>query len=104
MAYNPIERMTRARPPRPPARVAEDLELEKRPPGDAFAKALWRRTLAREIRKARAEAGYDRKSPALQETLRRLYRSLWGGRRDHSNAPSDECRAQHPRHERKAHD
>lgn len=104
MSYNPIERMTRARPPRPPARVAEDLELEKRPPGDAFAQALWRQTLAREIRKARAEAGFDHGDPALKERLRRLYRTLWGGGRGYPGGGSDEPGAQQPCRQRKAHD
>ncbi|TVR08756.1 MAG: hypothetical protein EA385_09130 [Salinarimonadaceae bacterium] len=104
MPYNPIEQMTKARPPRPPARVAEDLELEKRPPGDAFAQALWRQTLAREIRRARAKAGYDRNDPTLKEKLRKLYRALWGGRKGDYEFLSDESDSDQPCQQRKAHD
>jgi len=47
---------------------------------DAFEQALWRQTLARAIRQARQEAR-GRKDPVLKQKLRRLYHTLWGGRR-----------------------
>lgn len=106
MPYDPIERMTRARPPRPPARVAENLELATRPQDEAFSRLLWRQTLAREIRKARAEAGRGgRDDPALlRERLRGLYREHWGGGRPAAKAVSEDPGPEHPCGQRKAHD
>jgi len=106
MAYDPIRAVDRIRPPRPPARTAEDLELEKRPPGDAFEQILWRQALARAIRQARSEA-QSRHDPALKEKLRTLYRTLGGGRRlpRNPNDPgSEDSGADHSKEQRKPHD
>jgi len=107
MAYSPISALTRVRPPRPPARTAEDLELEKRPPGDAFAQIMWRQALARAIRQARSEA-QSRHDHMLKEKLRTLYRTLWGGRRlpphPDDEPPSEDPGAKHPEEQRKPHD
>jgi hypothetical protein len=107
MTYDPIRAVNRVRPPRPPARTAEDLELEKQPPGDAFAQIMWRQALARAIRQARSEA-QSRHDPVLKEKLRMLYRTLWGGRRlpahPEDEPPSKEPGAEHPKEQRKPHD
>ncbi len=107
MARNPIRPVDRIRPPRPPARTAEGLDLEQNPPGDAFAQILWRQALARAIRQARAEAR-SRHDPELKERLRQLYRTLWGGGRlpAHLEEPggSEGAGPEHPQQERKPHD
>lgn len=93
------------RPPRPPARTAEDLELEKRPQGDAFSQLLWRQVLAQAIRQARAEAE-SRHDPILKEKLRKSYRALWGGKQLplHDDPTSKDPDGKHPGKKRKPHD
>lgn len=105
MSERKIRAVDSIRPPRPPARTAEDLELEKRPPGDAFSQLMWRQALARAIRQARREA-QSRHDPLLKERLRTLYRTLWGGKSlpAHDDPSSEDPGGKSPRKERKPHD
>lgn len=105
MSERKIRAVDRIRPPRPPARTAEDLELEKRPPGDAFAQIMWRQALARAIRQARSEA-QSRHDPILKEKLSTLYRTLWGGKQlpAHDGPPSKDPGSEHAGEKRKPHD